>query len=66
MPDPRDVTTPFGRLKLSASKTEGGGVVVERLVEITAPRVPRADYDKFRDLATSIDLAAKEKVVLAN
>ncbi len=65
-PRRRDVTTRFGRLLVEVSTESPGNVVVERLVELTAPRVPVAQYQSFRELTTSIDLAAKEKVVLEN
>jgi transglutaminase-like putative cysteine protease/tetratricopeptide (TPR) repeat protein len=65
-PQTRDLETRFGQLKVSVDSKTPESVVVEVLVALTAPRVPRTDYESFRELTTSIDLAAKEQVVLEN
>jgi len=65
LPVERDQSTRFGRLRLAARAEDPRSVVIEREVALSAPRVPRAEYDAFRDIAAAIDIAAKEKIVLA-
>jgi hypothetical protein len=64
LPLAQDVSSRFGRLKLDYSADEPGRIVVERWIEISAPRVSVADYAEFRDFAASLNRLESEKILL--
>ena len=43
----------FGKLQVS-SKQEEQRIVMERLIEVSSPRVRREEYARFRELAAAI------------
>jgi tetratricopeptide (TPR) repeat protein len=62
-PEERAVESRFGRFQFSFS--EGAGrLELERLIEITSPRVPAADYPAFRELAAGLERLRAERIIL--
>jgi hypothetical protein len=64
LPPPQETTSRFGRLKMTYGADEPGKIVVERRIEISAPRVSVADYPEFRDFASSLNRLESEKILL--
>ncbi|HVR75173.1 MAG TPA: DUF3857 domain-containing protein, partial [Planctomycetota bacterium] len=64
MPQPFDITSRFGRLQLSYREENPGKLVATRVIELTASRVPLADYAEFREFAASMNRLEDERIVL--
>jgi hypothetical protein len=64
LPPEHDLESRFGRLKVSCRAEGADKVVMERLLEITSPRVSVADYPEFREFAASVNRLEDEKMVL--
>jgi transglutaminase-like putative cysteine protease/tetratricopeptide (TPR) repeat protein len=64
LPATADVASRFGRFKAEFREEGPAKVVFERLVEITSPRVPLADYAEFREFTASIHRLEAEQMLL--
>jgi len=67
LPEARETSGRFGRLRVAYEEAEEGGrkrVVVDRTIETTAPRVARADYAEFRALAAQAARLRDEKILV--
>lgn len=64
VPRERRIETRFGRFLLTFEKPEARKLVLERVLEFTASRVPVADYESFREFASSVDDLKNEKIIL--
>lgn len=64
---PEDASSdhPWGAASLTV-EAEDGVVRFARKLVFKAPRVPAGDYDALREFAAAVDLAAREKVVIAS
>ena len=71
LPEERREETRFGRFILDTNTTDATGTSgkrlrLERLVELTTPRISVGDYAKFRELATSLEQLENEKIIIEN
>ena len=63
LPEKRDLSARFGRFLLRWTPEESR-IRFERRLELTASRVPVADYASFRELAASVERLRDEKILL--
>jgi hypothetical protein len=63
LPEPRDVTAPFGRFTLRATQRDGL-VVVEGHLKVDRHRIAQADYAAFRRFCAEVDGAVAEELVI--
>jgi tetratricopeptide (TPR) repeat protein/transglutaminase-like putative cysteine protease len=61
---PRELTSPFGRLRLDVASLPGGLVRVHSFLDVTRVRIPPADYALFRSFLGDIDAALAERLVV--
>jgi len=64
LPESRREEARFGRFDLVIARTDDGNVTIDRLAELTAPRVALADYERLRALTASIDQLDNDKIIL--
>ena len=63
LPPPERLETPFGAYEVSL-RAEGGDLVAEGLVRLSASRIRAADYPAFRDMLSRVDRALSRLVRL--
>jgi hypothetical protein len=63
VPSGNDVQSRFGRFRVTYDTSVPGKVVVERLIELSSPRVSVADYGEFRQFAASVNRLATERIL---
>jgi hypothetical protein len=65
LPPDQDLQNRFGKLQVTHTfDEESRRLVVERLLALTAPRVPVADYPLFREFAASVNRLGDERILL--
>lgn len=64
VPPAHDISTRFGRLKVTYDLGTPGKIVAERLIELTAHRVSVADYEAFREFASAVNRLKDERILL--
>lgn len=65
LPEPRQVTSPFGRFELTVARS-GRQIVVKGLLRIDRHRIARADYAAFRSFCTDVDSAVAQELVVGH
>jgi cellulose synthase operon protein C len=63
LPAAREATIRAGRLK-ATFESGPDGILMERVLEITSPRVPLADYAEFREFAATVNQLREERILL--
>jgi transglutaminase-like putative cysteine protease len=63
LPEPRQVTAPFGRFELTVERVRGEVVVGAHLV-VERHRIARTDYPAFRRFCADVDAAVAQELVL--
>jgi hypothetical protein len=64
-PDDVSIDHPWGKLELKITVGDDGSVRFTRTLVFKAHRIPKDDYEAFREFAAAADLAAREKVIIA-
>lgn len=65
LPEPRQLTSPFGRFDLTVMRS-GRQVVVKGLLRIDRHRITRAEYAAFRRFCTDVDSAVAQELVVGH